>query len=63
MYTLKFVFIVKRCQNTPTHMVCMVVDAFDGGRMIKRSKPFIVSDMTELGGLRRPPEGVEIYQS
>jgi len=27
-------------------MVCMVVDAFDGGRVIKRSKPFIASDMS-----------------
>ena len=30
----------------------------DGGRVIIRNKPVIAS---ELGGLRRPPEGVEIY--
>jgi len=32
----------------------------DGGRVIIGSKPFIAS---ELGGLWRPPKGVEIYQT
>ena len=43
-------------------MRCIVVDAVDGGRVIKRSKPFIASHMSHGRGLRRPPRRWNLSQ-
>jgi len=54
---LKFIFILvtKRCPNDRTHgMQCVVVD---GGRVVIRSRPFIVSEWYDLGCCSDPRGG------
>jgi len=43
-------------------MVCMVVDAFDGGRVKKISKPFIASDKS-WGVCDDPPKGLKFTRA